>query len=418
MNIFFNSRINANQSLLNVLFGQQQKAASSQNTGCRGTRDTLTISASGKEKLTKSTSGRTHNTSIDSSIDLKSYIASAKKTNQELIENAGTQINAKTSEYMSTGKAFRAALTEKYSKLAAEAKTHSNPENYIHSKYFDKSSEYYETNLTDTERRIAYNYEMQMCRTGKINGVNYQDSLFRGIEVDGDSVDSDKIQFERALVNSQISNILKQAGVDTSSITKDCTFTVDPYSYEITVDGVDEETKVLMQNALNVGNNGKNLYKHIYYCSTQDGCESSQVTEESKMKYEAYHQVYSYTGYELDKLEEKNGTYYTKSGENILDLSEKEKYLLKAATDVEKFLHKATGGSVSLGDLSVENATIHGLPKTLDDLLNNPGGNLTYQDYASDIREILAYNRTQHKDIMSELNVQFFMADGTIQIKK
>ena len=234
MNIFFNSRINANQSLLNVLFGQQQKAASSQNTGCRGTRDTLTISASGKEKLTKSTSGRTHNTSIDSSIDLKSYIASAKKTNQELIENAGTQINAKTSEYMSTGKAFRAALTEKYSKLAAEAKTHSNPENYIHSKYFDKSSEYYETNLTDTERRIAYNYEMQ--------------------------------------------------------------------------------------NALNVGNNGKNLYKHIYYCSTQDGCESSQVTEESKMKYEAYHQVYSYTGYELDKLEEKNGTYYTESGENILDL--------------------------------------------------------------------------------------------------
>ena len=144
-------------------------------------------------------------------------------------------------------------------------------------------------NLTDTERRIAYNYHMQMCRTGKINGVNYQDSLFRGIEVDGDSVDSDKIQFERALVNSQISNILKQAGVDTSSITKDCTFTVDPYSYEITVDGVDEETKVLMQNALNVGNNGKNLYKHIYYCSTQDGCESSQVTEESKMKYEAYH---------------------------------------------------------------------------------------------------------------------------------
>ena len=50
---------------------------------------------------------KTHNTSIDSSIDLKSYIASAKKTNQEIIENAGTQINAKTSEYMSTGKAFR-----------------------------------------------------------------------------------------------------------------------------------------------------------------------------------------------------------------------------------------------------------------------------------------------------------------------
>ena len=57
-----------------------------------------------------------------------------------------------------------------------------------------------------------------MCRTGKINGVNYQDSLFRWIEVDGNSVDTDKIQFERSLVNAQISNIIKQAGVDLSLI--------------------------------------------------------------------------------------------------------------------------------------------------------------------------------------------------------
>ncbi len=125
MNIFFNSRIYSNQSLLNVLFGQQQKTTISQSAGCRSTRETL---------------------------------------------------------------------TEKYSKLVEEAKAHSNPENYIHSKYFDKSSDYYEINLTDTERRIAYNYEMQMCRTGKINGVTYQDSLFRRIEVDGNSVDSDKIK--------------------------------------------------------------------------------------------------------------------------------------------------------------------------------------------------------------------------------
>ena len=119
----------------------------------------------------------------------------------------------------------------------------------------------------------------------------------------------------------------------------------------------------------------------------------------------------------LSKHSEELMDIYFSMDSEIQALSEKEKYLLKAATDVEKFLHKATGGSVSLGDLSVENATIHGLPKTLDDLLNNPGDNLTYQDYASDIREILAYNRTQHKDIMSELNVQFVIADGTFQIK-
>ena len=99
MNIFFNSRIYTNQSFVNALFGKQQKTTRSQGADCSGTRDTLTISASGKEKLLKNTKGRTHN--------LKSYIVSAKKTNQKIIDNAGTQINAKTSEYMSTGKAFR-----------------------------------------------------------------------------------------------------------------------------------------------------------------------------------------------------------------------------------------------------------------------------------------------------------------------
>ena len=120
----------------------------------------------------------------------------------------------------------------------------------------------------------------------------------------------------------------------------------------------------------------------------------------------------------LSKYSDELMDIYFCTDSKIQELSDKEKYLLQAAVDVGKFLYKASGGSVSLGDLSVENTAIHGLPKTLDDLLNNPGDNLTYQDYASDIREILAYNRTQHKDIMSELNVQFVIADGTIQIKK
>ena len=118
----------------------------------------------------------------------------------------------------------------------------------------------------------------------------------------------------------------------------------------------------------------------------------------------------------LSKYSDELMDIYFCTDSKIQELSDKEKYLLQAAVDVGKFLYKASGGSVSLGDLSVENTAIHGLPKTLDDLLNNPGDNLTYQDYASDIREILAYNRTQHKDIMSELNVQFVIADGTIQI--
>ena len=61
--------------------------------------------------------------------------------------------------------------------------------------------------MTDTERRAYYK-----CRCAEQERwCKLSDSLFRGIEVD--RFVSDKIQFERALVNSQISNILKSRQV-------------------------------------------------------------------------------------------------------------------------------------------------------------------------------------------------------------
>lgn len=98
----------------------------------------------------------------------------------------------------------------------------------------------------------------------------------------------------------------------------------------------------------------------------------------------------------------------------IQDLPEKEKNLLKAAVDVEKFLYKATNGKVSLSDLSMENGNIKGLPKNLDILLNHPGENQTYRDYRNDIQEILNYERTQQKEILSGFSVQFTVVNGGI----
>ena len=292
-----------------------------------GRRDTVTISSEAQElSMKKSISGRTRNTSVDSTIDLQKYIDAARESNSAALENAGNEIDVNAVTYTSCSEAFRAALTDKYAKLVAEAKTHSNPEEYIYGKYYNKGSQYYETNLTETERRIAYNYEMQMYKDGKIIGVSYEDSLFRGIEIYGDVKDNDRIMFKRQTINRQISNIMSGAGIDTAGIPDTCTFTVDPYSYYISVDGVDDSLKQSMEQALNQGNNGKNLYKHILTCSTQDGCNSSQVSADSKLKFQAFQQVYEYTRLKLNELEEKGGTYYTKDGEDI-------KELVRAAVD-------------------------------------------------------------------------------------
>lgn len=110
-------------------------------------------------------------------------------------------------------------------------------------------------------------------------------------------------------------------------------------------------------------------------------------------------------------------TYFTIDSD-IQDLTEKERYILRAAVDVEKFLYKAANGNVSLDDLAVENGKIKGLPANLDMLINHPGENLTYMNYQEDIIAIKNYEQTQHKNILSGLNMEFCVENGMIQIKK
>lgn len=324
MNIFTNyNQIQNNQSLLQILLGiKPQNTAVCKLTNC-GKRDTVTISNAG-QKLTvkKTSSGRTRNTNIDKSIDLQSYIDAARKSNEAAIENAGNKIDRReaTAAYTDIGDVFRKALTEKYTKLLSEAKRHSNPQFYLQQKYHNKNSEYYETNLSDVERDVAYTNELNMLRDGKLYGISFQDSLFRGMAVNGDVTDRDEIKFKRQFVNKQISNILSQSGIHTDEIPETCKFTVDPYTYEISVDGVGQDLKAAMENALNVGDNGKYLFFHISYCATREGCNSTQVSKEADNKYQAYQAVYEYTGLKLNEMTEKNGTYYTKDGQDILSL--------------------------------------------------------------------------------------------------
>ena len=85
--------------------------------------------------------------------------------------------------------------------------------------------------------------------------------------------------------------------------------------------------------------------------------------------------------------------------------------------DVEKFLYKATGGSVSAWRPFGGKCNDTWSAKTLDDLVKQSGRKSDLSGLCKRYPEILAYKRTQHKDIMSELNVQFIMLESTIQIK-
>ena len=92
---------------------------------------------------------------------------------------------------------------------------------------------------------------------------------------------------------------------------------VNPYDYYISVQGISEDKRYAMERALNVGNNGVNLWRHIYKCSTRDGAKSSQINLLSYHKKQTFQDVYQYTGYKLNELKPTNETYYTSDDKDI-----------------------------------------------------------------------------------------------------
>lgn len=314
------NQINTDKSLLELLFNLKNK----QNTATRNIKqgtglDTISISGEARQLVnTNKSSGSSANTTLDKSINLQSYLDETDEINQESIANAGDSIKSHNS-YASKSKAYRAALNDKYTKLVSTAKQHSDPESYIYQKYYNQSCSWYETGLLEKERQIAYNYEMNVLENGQIRNIKMGDSLFRNLKESTVTDTELDISFNRNMMNAQISNILQNNSITVpSDIT--LTYRVDPYSYYISVSGGEETLMKEIEQALNVGENGKNLYYHIRRCSIQDGAESEQTSEMGYKKYQLYHQVQNLTGLDISTLIEKDGTYFTEDGSDILDL--------------------------------------------------------------------------------------------------
>lgn len=322
MNVHLDEKTYQKVSLVNYLFGRGKvstsKTKNKTNSHTVNNRDTVNISAAGQAMATtKVNKGSNKNTNVDKTIDLQTYIDAVKNENEEVLQNAGTSINEKGLNLKTYKDALQSALEDKYSRLVQEAKSHSNPEAYIKQKYFDQASSGYQSDLSDEERSAAYNSEMDMLKNGKLSHIYYQDSLFRGMSFDTDQ--EEKYQLQRRTVNQQISNILEQAGIDSDSISDNCKFEVDPYSYRISVSGVDDETRVKMENALNVGDNGKNLFLHISHATQQENAQNSQVNSVGLLKYRASAAVNEYTGLNLNEMRQEGNEYYTSEGKSIRD---------------------------------------------------------------------------------------------------
>lgn len=224
-------------------------------------------------------------------------------------------------------------LQEHYDKVYQENLSHADPMAYIRSKYCDVTSPNFCSYMTEDQRHTAYLNEKRMLQTGGKHTAgfgrydyalrNYDGIYTGGSRETGYQRNTDKEkQYARSVINQQISTLFSKNEIMLKKDT-DLKFSINPYTYEITVSGnEDKETLSLLERILNEGNNGKNLWTHAWLCMHDSDNEivNSQANMTKANQYSLWHEFFNTTGYDIRSAKYQNGTFVTEDGKDLLEL--------------------------------------------------------------------------------------------------
>lgn len=231
------------------------------------------------------------------------------------------------------------ALNEHYTKVNEENKRFADPEKHIYDKYYNKKSQYYIKGLTQEERKICSTSE-EAVLNGKAPSLNSHDPViqkkFGGCNIfimDMEGNAETREQLDDAIAQSlNENNIFIPEDADLQ-------LTVDPYDFLIHVSGVDDELAKQIEDVLNKGKNGYNLYQHISLCNpvNYNVDEPVQYTSGDRGKMAVYHLVNRLTRYDIRNLKNENGKFYTPDGTDLWKELEQKYSELVANGETESF---------------------------------------------------------------------------------
>ena len=162
-----------------------------------------------------------------------------------------------TNEYADT-------IREHYAKEHAENLTYDNPSLHIWDKYKNAESPDFRSDMSEDERAWAYDQELDMLSGGKHlqMGNPYAFSAAGGPPSLA-SAAMKALAAARNQIDQSVQTLLAENGIDLADDTS-FRLTVDPTSYSIKVSGLEDDALAeAIEQALNSGDNGKNLYNHL-----------------------------------------------------------------------------------------------------------------------------------------------------------
>ena len=242
--------------------------------------------------------------------------------------NAGSpsyQLEGRTAQnsYKGPSVELKDKIDKMYEEINRKNKSFADPREHILRKYFDRTYLHYRVldgNFSSANRMEAYINEMRVLN-GEKPSVSVIDYAYHGNEaprIHGEIESFRSAIHDRLNMDFQMSKLFEENNINIpSGVT--LTFRSDLYTNRISVLGeADDSLKRRIESVLNQGGNSEVLSLHIAF-SASSLAKSEQYSNEKSSLWNLANKIYRYTGYDMRDLEARDGSFFTKDGEDVIE---------------------------------------------------------------------------------------------------
>ena len=247
------------------------------------------------------------------------------RTTMPNVGSPSYQLEGRTAKnlYKGPSEELKNKIDKMYEEINRKNKSFADPREHILRKYFDRTYLHYRVldgNFSSANRMEAYINEMRVLN-GEKPSVSVIDYAYHGNEaprIHGEIESFRSAIHDRLNMDFQMSKLFEENNINIpSGVT--LTFRSDLYTNRISVLGeVDDSLKRRIESVLNQGGNSEVLSLHIAF-SASSLAKSEQYSNEKSSLWNLANKIYRYTGYDMRDLEARDGSFFTKDGEDVIE---------------------------------------------------------------------------------------------------
>lgn len=196
-------------------------------------------------------------------------------------------------------------------KIRSQLFSEKDIKSFLINHYFNQDTLPKNAKTADPERFAMYENDLCIICYDSIANPNPNDPRLYFDEDDWQDYEEEIKIEKKAQITEKMASLIKDIELDENDAVL---LSFDPYTYLADIKSELNSTTIReLKSAINSEGNSKELFFFAYQ-------NSPKLNSASINKMRAYHSIFNFSGFKLGDLVQKNGDFYTNSGENIIDV--------------------------------------------------------------------------------------------------